>query len=120
MNITTQSQGFETTHAIDGFARDSLYSALRQFSDSVVSVDVHMKDTNGPKGGVDKCVVIRVRLPNRQAVTLETRHKNLYAALRAGSKRVRRAVRRHLRKARHIKKVRISGRLPGSAVPAAS
>lgn len=117
MNIATQSQGFETTRAIDQFARDALHSALRQFSENVVAVDIHMKDTNGPKGGVDKHVVMRVRLRSRQVVMLEARHENLYAALKAGSKRIRRAVRRHLRKARHIQKVRMSGRLPVSAMP---
>lgn len=109
MNINVQSQGLDAGQAVDQFVRSALQSALRPFVENVVTVDVHMKDANGPKGGVDKHVVVRARLRNRQVVMIETRHDNLYAAIKAGSKRTRRAVRRHLRRSRHIRKVRFGG-----------
>lgn len=107
MNITTRAQDFEMSQAIDQFARDQVRAALQRFSEDITAVDVFMKDCNGPKGGVDKQVLIRVRLRNRQAIALETAHENLYAAVKNGCKRTRRTVRRQLRKAQRIQKQRM-------------
>ena len=114
MNITTKTQGFELSNAIDAFVRNRLRVALKRLSASVVAIDVFAKDTNGPKGGIDKQVLIRVQLPNRQMLAIETTHENLYAAIEKGAKRTKRAVRRQLRKARHIEKQRLRDLSPVS------
>ena len=108
MNITTTTQGFELNGAIDAFVRNRLHVALKRLRGHVVAIDVFAKDTNGPKGGVDKQVLIRVQLPNRQVLVVDTAHENLYAAIEKGAKRTKRAVRRSLRKARQIEKQRLS------------
>ena len=100
MNITTTARDFEMTGAIDSFAREQLDAMLRPFSDFIVSIDVFMKDANGPKGGIDKEVLMNVRLRNRQQIALHSTHENLYAALKNGAKRIKRAVRRNLRRSR--------------------
>ena len=100
MNITTTARDFEMSSAIDSFAREQLEAMLRPFSDAIVSIDVFMKDTNGPKGGIDKAVLIRVHLRNRQQLALHSAHENLYAAIKNGAKRIKRAVRRNLRRSR--------------------
>ncbi len=105
MNITSRAQGFELSSAIDTFVRDEVRSALERFTEEIVSVDVFMKDTNGPKGGVDKQVVMRVQLRGRQQITLQTTREDLYVAVRISIKRAKRAVRRNLRKARRFEKL---------------
>ena len=100
MNITTTARDFEMSRAIDSFAREQLDTTLRPFSESIVSIDVFMKDANGPKGGYDKEVLIRVHLRNRQQIALQSTHENLYAAIKSGIKRTKRAVRRNLRRSR--------------------
>ena len=105
MNITSRAQGFELSSAIDTFVRDEVRSALERFTEEIVSVDVFMKDTNGPKGGVDKQVVMRVQMRGRQQITLQTTREDLYAAARISIKRAKRAVRRNLRKARRFEKL---------------
>ena len=105
MNITSRAQGFELSSAIDSFVRDEVRSALERFSEDIVSVDVFMKDTNGPKGGVDKQVVMRVQLRGRQQIALQTTREDLYAAVRISIKRAKRSVRRNLRKARRFEKL---------------
>ena len=107
MNITAKAHDFELSEAIAGFAHDQLSAALNRFSDGIVFVDVYMKDTNGPRGGVDKQVLVRVRLRNRQLITTETTDENLYVAIRRGAKRTRRVVRRTLKKSARIKKRRL-------------
>ena len=111
MNITTRAQDFEMSNAIDQFVRSETRTTLERFSEYVIAVDVFMKDANGPKGGIDKQVLIHVRLRNRQTVTVETEHENLYAAIKVGTKRTKRAVRRHLRKSGRIHKRRMRNRL---------
>ena len=100
MNITTTARDFEMSRAIDRFAREQLDTTLQPFSDSIVSIDVFMKDANGPKGGIDKEVLIRVHLRNRQQLALQSTHENLYAAIKSGVKRIKRVVRRNLRRSR--------------------
>ena len=107
MNINTRAQDFELTRAIDQFARDQLRAALARIDEDIVAVDIYMKDANGPRGGVDKQVLIRVRLRNRQQIALVTMHEDMYAAIMKGIKRTKRAVRRQMRKSRHFEKQRM-------------
>ena len=104
MNITIRSQGFEVTAAMDGIIRNEIGSAMQRFRDSIFSVDVFMKDTNGPKGGVDKQVLLRIRLRSGQQMVLQTTREDLYSAVRVSIKRGKRALRRSLRKARRMEK----------------
>lgn len=116
MNITIRAQDFEMTRAINHFSRDNLRTSLARFRDDIVGVDVFLKDANGPRGGVDKQVLIRVNLRNRQQITLATTHEDMYAAIKLGVKRTKRAVRRHIRKARHFDKQRLQGLLTDAGI----
>ncbi len=107
MKITTTTKGFELSTALDAFVRNRLRVALKRLSLHVVAIDVVAGDTNGPKGGIDKQVTIRVQLPHRQIVVIESVHENLYAAIEKGAKRTKRAVRRHMRKALHFERTRL-------------
>lgn len=107
MRIGTNAQGFETTTAIEKFIRDEVELKFGPFRDHIISIDVFMKDINGPKGGVDKQVVVKSRLRNRQRIALETTHENLYAALKLGLRKSKRAVRRSLRKSGRIDRLSV-------------
>lgn len=111
MNITTSAQDFEMSDAIDQFVRNRLNSALRRFDDEITAVDVYMKDENGPKGGVDKRVIIRVRQRSRPMFAVDTASENLYAAVELGVKRTKRVIRRQLRKTRRISRISLRDRL---------
>ena len=111
MDITTRTQGFELTDAINQFVTEQVESMLHRIDEDIVAVDVFVKDANGPKGGVDKQALIRVSLRNRQVIALETTHENVYAAIKNGLKRTKRAVRRHLKKSQEIQKQRICDQL---------
>jgi ribosome-associated translation inhibitor RaiA len=117
VNITTSAQNFETSVALDTFVRSRISNALAPFVADVIAIDVFMKDVNGPKGGVDKQALIRVQLRNRQVITIESEHENLYAAVRTGVKRLRRAVRRQLGKSRQIDKRQMNGQVAHAAMP---
>lgn len=105
MFISSRTQGFELSSAIDAFVQTEVEAMLERFSDEIVSVDVFMKDTNGPKGGIDKQVLMRIQMRGRQQITLQTIGDDLYAAVKLSAKRARRAVRRNLRKARRFNRL---------------
>jgi hypothetical protein len=111
--ISTSSHNIQLSRELDNFITTTMRGSLERLADDVVSVDVFLKDLNGPKGGIDKQAVIRVHLRGRREIAIETVHENLGAAIRIGAKRAKRAVRRSLRKARRIEKFRISRRLDG-------
>ena len=115
MMISTSSHNIQLTPELDQFVGATLRGSLERLADDVVSVDVFLQDLNGPKGGVDKQVLIRIHLRQRREIAIETVHENMGAAIRIGAKRAKRAVRRSIRKARRIERFRISRRLGGLA-----
>ena len=105
MNITIKAQHFELSDAIRDFAHSKMESALSRFGDDVLSVDVFCTDVNGPKGGPDKRVVMRIQLRHRHQVTVESLHHDLYNAISKCSGKARRVVRRKIRKFRKVQKL---------------
>jgi ribosome-associated translation inhibitor RaiA len=111
MDIKVSTRGLRLEAATDAFVREQVYSALQRFEDQVVSVDAFLKDINGPKGGIDKQVLIRIRLRNRQVIATEITRANLRAAVVVVSRKAKRAVRRSLKKSQRRHKWRISAGL---------
>lgn len=116
MIISTSSHNILLSSELDAFVSTTMHQALDRHGEDVLSIDVFLKDVNGPKGGVDKQVIVRLHLRNRRQLAIETLDENLYAAVRRSAKRAKTAVRRSLRKSRRIEKFRMhkrfdSGRL---------
>ena len=117
MNITTTAQNFEGSLALNTFVRSRLRNTLARLDEDIIAIDVFMKDVNGPRGGADKLALVRVQMRNRQVITVEARHENLYAAVRHAVKRARQAVRRHLQKTRQVDKQRVADVAGTAAMP---
>jgi ribosome-associated translation inhibitor RaiA len=111
MNIKISAQGLRLEAATDVFVREQIFSALQRFEEQVVSVDAFLKDINGPKGGIDKQVLIRIRLRNRQVIATEITRANFRAAVVVVTRKARRAVRRSLKKSQQRHRWRISAGL---------
>ena len=111
MNIKISAQGLWLEAATDVFVREQIFSALQRFEEQVVSVDAFLKDINGPKGGIDKQVLIRIRLRNRQVIATEITRANFRAAVVVVTRKARRAVRRSLKKSQQRHRWRISAGL---------
>ena len=120
MIISTSSHNIQLTNGVDECVRQSLDAALKHVSHDIISIDVFMQDINGPKGGVDKTVKIRIDLRNRQQVVIESTHQNLVAAIRRGSKRARRAVNRRLGRTNQVIRHKLRDRLRDVMSPVAT
>lgn len=105
MNISIKAQGFDVTAAIDAFVREEVRLTLARYADDIVSVDIFLKDTNGPKGGVDKQVLMHIHLRGLRPLALLTTREDLYGAIKLASKKAKRVVRRNLRKSRRFEKL---------------
>jgi putative sigma-54 modulation protein len=98
MNVNVTAHGLSIDSDTDSFVRERVRSALRRFDEHVFLVDAYLKDINGPKGGIDKQVLVRVRLRNGHVITTEVARARLRAAIVVSLRKARRAVRRSLEK----------------------
>lgn len=105
MKIHLESQGFETTQAIKEHVQRQLNLNLANFDSHIVSVDVFLRDVNGPKGGVDMKTLVCIQLDTRQSVKVESTRSDLYASIVIATRQAKRAVRRSLSKHRRMEKL---------------
>ena len=94
MNINVRAHGFSLTAAISSSVYKELGTALKPFARHIMHVDVFLKDINGPKGGEDKVALARLRLVWGEVLTIVSTHVDLYTAIKAVSRRSRRAAKR--------------------------
>jgi putative sigma-54 modulation protein len=108
MDINVTAHGLRISSNTDRFVRRQIRSALQRFEEQVESVDAFLRDVNGPKGGIDKKVLVRIRLRNRQVIATEITRSRLRAAVVVSVRKAKRAVRRSLKKSpqRHRWRVR--------------
>jgi|694.fasta_scaffold00702_7 putative sigma-54 modulation protein len=96
MKLQLISQGFALTPALRRHLERRLAFALGRFGHEVSQVWARVADTNGPKGGVDKLVAVRVQGRRLQTILVSDTDANLYAAIDRAADRVGRAIARAL------------------------
>lgn len=94
MKVRIQSQGFALTPTISAHAHKRLDALLNRYDEEVISVDVYLKDLNGPKGGYDKQAIMRVQLRHLPPVSISTTRTDLYKSIDVSVRRLLRSVRR--------------------------
>ena len=102
MNVRIQTQGFAVTPPIGARVHERFGQALDRYADELIDVDVFLRDVNGPKGGNDKQVTVRLHVRHLAAVTISTTHHDLYRAIDISARRSRRTVRRAVQKKKLI------------------
>lgn len=94
MQIEIQSPQFQMTAALSDFVKRQLTGRLSSFAERVRSVQAHMSDINGQRGGADKRCRLVVHMSKAPAVVVESIDVDLYQAIRRASRRLERAVER--------------------------
>ncbi len=74
--------------------------ALGRFGDEIDTVHVRLRDMNGPRGGVDKQVSLRVRGRRLPSMFVTESHESLLAAIDRGADRLGHAIGRALERDR--------------------
>ena len=107
MNVQIHSQGFAITRGIETRIQRQVQRNLTRFEGDLLALTAYLSDTNGPRGGVDKKVVMRASLAGLPPVSIATRHGDLYVAIDRTVKRLRRVIRRSIAKSREVKPRRV-------------
>ena len=103
MRIHVRSRGFELTDALRAHVERRLLFALSRFGRRLRSVQLHMDDVNGPRGGADKRCQIVARLAPWGKVRVQELDGDLYAAISRAADRLDRAVAREAERRRDMR-----------------
>ena len=96
MRIAIQSQDFSLTDALENHVHKRLDFTLSRGGARVRRVDVRLSDLNGPRGGIDKRCLVKVRLDGLPVVVVEDIQSDLYTAIDRAASRAGRTVMRRL------------------------
>jgi ribosome-associated translation inhibitor RaiA len=95
MQIDIHAQKFSLTSALKDYAEKQLTLALEICECHIQRVAMHLSDINGPRGGKDKCCLVKIKLFGLPDVVVKDVETNLYASI---NRAVERATQTTLRK----------------------
>src|SRR4051812_26290781 len=73
-----------------------IHFGLGRFASRIRSLTIRLKDSNGPRGGVDQCCDVHVDVGLPEPVMVRERQSNMFAAVALAVQRAEWAVRRRL------------------------
>ncbi len=96
MQIQIHSDDFNLTDGLRDHIVKRLAYSLNHGRDVISRVVVRLADINGPKGGVDKCCGIEVRLKGRATIAIDDTQTDLYVAIDRAAERTGRTLDRQI------------------------
>ncbi len=96
MKLQIITQGFDLSDGLSAHVERRLAFALSHAEDDVSRVTVRLSDLNGPRGGIDKCCAIELRLKNAAPLVVKDVQSDLYVAIDRAAERIGRAFLRRL------------------------
>ncbi len=115
MQIQIHSDDFDLTDGLRDHIVKRLAYSLNHGRDLISRIVVRLADVNGPKGGVDKCCGIEVRLKGRSTIAIGDTQTDLYAAIDRAAERTGRTLDRRIARRPQLAPRRNS--LRGDATP---
>lgn len=102
MQMQIHAKDFTLTEGLRQHLERRLAYALNHGREDVSRVVVRLSDQNGPRGGVDKCCGIEVRLKHAEPILVEDVQSDLYVAIDRASERIGRTLDRRLARKRAV------------------
>ena len=96
MRLDVTTHEIELTPDLREQVKRRIHFALGRFSARIKTVSVCLADVNGPRGGVDKCCVVRIQAGLRRAVVIREQHSDVHAAIAIAADRAQRSMTRQL------------------------
>jgi len=111
MQIDIVTRSFPLTDAIRAYVKRRLDYSLGSRYGRLKCVVVRLSDTNGPRGGSDKCCRIQVVVAGQADLVVEATEPDLYAAIDRSADRVSRSLVRRLDRNRQFTRPRMGAAL---------
>ncbi len=115
MQIQIHSNDFDLTGGLREHIVKRLAYSLNHGRDMISRVVVRLADVNGPKGGVDKCCGIEVRLKGASAIAIDDIQTDLYVAIDRAADRTGRTLDRWIARRPHLANRRNTNK--GGSIP---
>jgi putative sigma-54 modulation protein len=97
MKLRLTARGIETSDELKEFVNRRIRFSLGRLAGKIKGLTIQLSDSNGPRGGVDKCCDIRIDAGLRQEVIVRERRTSIHAALARALDRAEQAVQSQLR-----------------------
>jgi len=98
MLIDVNASDIQTSDAIYEHVHREVEKAMRNFADRVTRVEVHLKDVNANKGGIDKRVMMEARPAGLDPIAVEEHADDVYIAVRSAAEKLETALSRRFEK----------------------
>jgi len=96
MQIQIHSDDFDLTEGLREHIVKRLGYSLNHGRDVISRVVVRLADVNGPRGGVDKCCGIEVRVKGASTIAIDDTQADLYVAIDRAAERTGRTLDRRM------------------------
>lgn len=97
--LTHPGDGVDISQALTDHIESKLSGCRRRFGDHVTRVDVHLKDVNAQKGGVDKLCAMEAHPAGLDVVRVDTQADDAYKASHGAAEKLERALERRFARA---------------------
>ena len=98
MEVDIQTRNFVLTEGLRSHVQRRLFFAMARFQGRVQRITVRLSDTNGPRGGLDKCCHLQIRVDGVPDIVVSSTEKDLYAAISGSAERAGQSLRRYLKR----------------------
>jgi ribosomal subunit interface protein len=96
MQIQINADDIQVSEFLANRIEDEVRKALKHVAERVTRVEVHVRDENGPKAGVDKRCMMEARLAGEEPVAVNAESDDMYAAVHQSAEKLEKAVGRRL------------------------
>lgn len=100
MQVQVHGQGIEIGDRLRGFVEERLSESLQHLDDRLTRVEVHLRDLNGNKGGVDKRCVCEARPRGLDPIAVEHDATEVTEAVTGAVGKLQRALQNRFEKLR--------------------
>ena len=98
MRITTTARDIELSGSLREYVENRVAFALSRFQDRIRGVVIVLSDVNGPKHGIDKRCLLRIRPQGLSEFTIEEMESDFQSALNRAADRAKRTLARRLQR----------------------
>ena len=97
MKVNVRGVQLELTEAMKAHVQSHLVDPIEHFYDSeAAEIEIHLRDTNGPKGGNDMECSVSVRVPHGQTIHVTEVSDDIYKSIDLARDRVEKAAKRQI------------------------